>query len=130
MITSIEDSHENLAINPVLILDQILAQDFIINTLLKTTLNFVIVINLAMINITTPPHVHITLLALIKFQPHLVVLIKLTLVLAIATLAIQFLLLDAINHHTALLLIHVLFAIEADFTLTQGIIQIPNKNLL
>ena len=97
---------------------QILAQDSIITFFLRTTLPFMIVIALDMTNITNTPHVHITLLALIIVQPHLVVHINLTLVLAIAPLAIAIPLLDAINHHTSLLLKHVPIAIEADLTPT------------
>ena len=127
IVTIIEDSHENFTINPVLILVQIPAQDIIITTLLKTTLHIMIVIDLDMINITKTPHVHITLLPPIIIQPQLVVHINLTLVLANAPLAIIIPLLDAIYQHTALLLNLLLIAIEADLTLTQGIIQIPKK---
>ena len=103
IVIIIEDSHENLAINPVLIPVQILAQDIIITTLVKTSLQIMIVIDLDMIKITKTPHVHITLLALKLIQPHLVVHIKLTIVLANALLAVTIPLLDPLNHHTALL---------------------------
>ena len=89
-----------------------------------------IIIDLDMINITKTPHVQITLLALLFFQPHLVININLTLVLANAPLAKTIPLLDAINHHTALLLNPVPIAIEVDLTLSQRFIQIPNINLL
>ena len=89
-----------------------------------------VVVDLDMSNITKTPHVHNTLLALIIIQPHLVFHINLTLVLANAPSAITIPLLDAINHHTALLLNHVPIAIEVDLTLTQGVIQIPNINKL
>ena len=97
MVTIIEDSHENFAINTVLILVQVLAQDIIITTLLRTHLHIMIV------NCS---------------------------VLANAPLVITIPLLDAIIHHTALLLNHVTMAIESDLTLTQGFIQIPNVNLI
>ena len=89
-----------------------------------------IVFHLDMITITKTPHVHCTLLALIIFQPHLVVHIDFTPVLVNAPLAVIIPLSDSINHNTALLLNHVLIAIEADLTLTQGNNQIPNINLL
>ena len=126
----IEGSQENLAIIPVLILVQILAQDIIITTLLKTTLHIMIVIDLDMTNITKTPHVHIILLALIIIQPQLVVQLNLTLFFVNAPLAITIPLLDAINHHTALLLNHIPIAIEADLTLCQEFIQLSNTNLL
>ena len=88
-----------------------------------------IIIDLDMINITKTPHVQITLLALLFFQPHLVININLTLVLANAPLAKTIPLLDAINHHTALLLNPVPIAIEVDLTLSQRFIQIPKINL-
>ena len=96
-----------------------------------------IVIDLDMINITKTPHVHITHLALIIFRPHFVVFQpiflahiaehkNLTLVLANAPLAITISLLDAINHHTALLVNHVPIAIEADL-LREELIKFPKK---
>ena len=127
-LTIIEDSHENLAINPGLILVQIFVQDVTITTLLRTIPDIMIVIDLDMINLTkTPPHAHIIILALILIQPPLVTDINLTFVPMNALLAIRTLLLDAINHHTALLLNHALIATEAAFTLTRGIIQIPTQ---
>ena len=75
-----------------------------------------IVIALDMTNITNTPHVHITLLALIIIQPHLVVHLNLNLIPANAPLASAIPLLDPLN--TALLLNHVPIAIEADLTLT------------
>ena len=65
IVTIIEVSHENLAMNPILILVQNLAQDINITTLLKTTLQIMIVIALLMTTTLQTPHVHITLLALI-----------------------------------------------------------------
>ena len=131
IVTNIEDSHENRAINPVPILAQISAQVFITTTLLKTISHIMIVTDLVMINIIkTPPHVHFILLAPIIIQPHLVVHINLTLVRVKAPLAIITHLLDAKKHPIALLLNHVLIDIEADLTRTQGIVQIPITNLL
>ena len=130
IVIIIVDSYENLAISPRLILVQILAHNIIITTLLKTTLHIMLVIDLDMTNITVIPQLHITLLAHIFIQPHLVVHINLTLVLANAPLGTTIPVLDAIKHHTALLLNNVPIAIEADLTLTQEIIQIPNVYLL
>ena len=131
IVTIIKDSHENLVIYPALTLVQILAQNYIITTHIKTKLQKMIVIDLVMINIIkTPPHVHYTLLALLIIQPHIVVYINLTLVLVNALLLIRIPLLDPINHHVVLLLNHSQIAIEVDLILTQGIIRILNTKLL
>ena len=130
-VTIFKDSHENLAINFVLTLVQILAQDIIITTFLKTFQHIMIVIDPVMINITkTPLHDHFTILAPITIQHHLVVHINLNFVLVNASLAIITPPLYAINHHTVLLLNYVLIAIEIDLALTQEITQILNIFLL
>ena len=72
IVTIIEGSHENLAINPAFKLAQVIAQAITINFLLRTIPHIMIVIDLVMINITkTPPHAHVIILApiiLIKFN--------------------------------------------------------------
>ena len=127
IVTILEDSHEK----PGLILDQILVQNVIITTLLRTMFLIMIVIDLDMINKTKLLlTLKIVILALILIQPDLVVNINLTLVPVNALLTIKSLVLEAINHHTAVLLNHALIATEAALTITNGIIQMPNINLL
>ena len=131
IVTILEDSDENLAINPILILAQIHAQDIILTTRLGTNIHITIVIDLGMINKTkTPPHVFSINLALNILQPRLVVHINLTFVLGNAPLAIKTPLLDDINHPIALLVNHLLIDIETDLTRTHEFIQIPITNLL
>ena len=80
IVSVIENSLENLAISPVLIPVQILSQDIIITTVLKTIPHIMIVTHLTLNNITETPHIHNTLLTPIIIQPHLVVHINLTFV--------------------------------------------------